>query len=414
MCVYDVAVVGGGPAGIMAAIRAGQLYQNVVLLERNDYIGKKILLTGQGRCNISNAATMATFVEQFGKQGSFLRTAFSSFFNQELIRFFEVKGLNLKVERQGRIFPVTNRAYSILRVLKVYLSESQIKVLYNTQLLGIKKKGSFFQLIVKGKLSLKAKKVILATGGASYKQTGSTGDGFHIARKMGHTVVPLKPALVPLKVKESWIKDLKGLALKNIRITFFYGKRKIVSEVGELMFTHFGVSGPLVLDLSGKIISIMESHKDVKLSVDLKPGLKIQKVEDKLLNLVKVKGNMQLKNIIKTLLPQRLIPVIIRLAGLAPAKVASQISRQERQAITALLKNFSLSIVGSLPIEEAMITNGGVATREINPRSMESKIVPGLYFAGEIIDGYASSGGYNLQQAFSTGYLAGTSVSKPR
>ena len=412
MHVYDIVVVGAGPAGIMSAIRAGQLQKNVALLERNDYIGKKILLTGQSRCNITNTATMAAFIEQFGKQGPFLRTAFSSFFNQALIRFFESKGLKLKVERQGRIFPVTNKAYSILKVLEAYLLENRIKIFYNTQLLGIKKKDSFFQLIVKGKLSLKTKKVVLATGGASYKQTGSTGEGFNIARKMGHTIVALKPALVPLKVKELWVNELKGLALKNIRITFLFVKKKIVSGVGELMFTHFGVSGPLVLDLSGKIISVMGNHKEINLLIDLKPGLKVKKLEDKLLNLFKVKGNTRLKNIMKTLLPQRLIPVVIRLAGLEPAKAASQIARQERQTIIGLLKALPLTISGSLPIEEAMITNGGILTKEINPRTMESKIVPGLYFAGEIIDGYASSGGYNLQQAFSTGYLAGTSANK--
>jgi len=407
MYIYDIAVVGAGPAGTMAAIRAGQLKKNVVLIERNDSIGKKILLSGRGRCNISNTAPVDKFIEKFGKQGAFLRPAFFTFFNQDLIDFFESKGLELKAERQGRIFPVTDSAHSVVEVLKEYLLENRVQILYNMRLRDIKRENGFFQLYIEADGRVAARKVILTTGGASYKMTGSTGDGFRIARRLGHTVVPLKPGLIPLRTRESWIKKLQGLTLKNIRITFVYGKKKIVSDVGEFLFTHFGVSGPLVLDLSNKIISILEEYKEVHLFIDLKPGLNPEQLEKRLLDEFNAKGNTELKNIMKSLLPHSLIPVFIHLSGIQPEKKANQITQKERRLIMDLLKAFPLTIIGSLPIEEAMITDGGISIKEIDPRTMESKVIPGLYFAGEIIDGCASSGGYNLQKAFSTGYLAG-------
>jgi len=407
MHLYDIAVVGGGPAGTMAAIRAGQLKKNVVLIERNDSIGEKILLTGKGRGNITNIAPLDTFIKKFGRQGAFLKSAFFAFFNEDLIDFFKSKGLKLKIERQGRVFPVTDSARSIVEVLKRHLVENKVELLYNMRLLDIKRKDGLFQLHLEGKNRIEAKKVILTTGGASFKITGSTGDGFHIARRLGHTVAPLKPALVPLRTKELWVKELQGLTLKNIRITFEYGRKKIVSDIGELIFTHFGISGPLVLDLSGNVISILEEDKEVYLLIDLKPGLKPEQLENRLLNEFNAKGNTQLKNTMKSFLPHRLIPLFIRLIGLEPERRVNQITRQERRSIISLLKALPLTIIGSLPLEEAMVTNGGISTKEINPRTMESKIIPGLYFAGEIIDVCAPSGGYNLQQAFSTGYLAG-------
>ncbi len=407
MKIYDIAVVGAGPAGIMASIRAGQLKKSVVLIERNDSIGKKILITGKSRCNVTNIAPISKFIEKFGKQGNFFRSAFSTFFNQDLINFFKSKGLELKIERQGRVFPVTDNAYSIVKVLREYLSDNNVTIIYKLRLTDIIKKDGIFQLDFENKYSLKAKKVVLATGGVSYKATGSSGDGFRLAKKLGHTIIPLKPGLVPLKTKELWVKKLQGLTLKNICLTFEYGKKKIVSDIGELLFTHFGVSGPLILDLSNKIVCLLGEYQEVRLFIDLKPGLKPEQIENRLLNEFKAKGHTELKNVMKGLLPQKLIPVFINLLGLDPEKKANQIAQQERRLIMHLLKALSLTIIGSLPLEEAMITDGGISTKEINPRTMESKIIPGLYFAGEIIDGCASSGGYNLQQAFSTGYLAG-------
>lgn len=407
MDIYDVVVVGAGPAGIMAAVRAGQLKKRVVLIERNNAIGRKILITGKGRCNITNTADADAFMEKFGKQGAFLRSAFGAFFNQDLMDFFESKGLSLKAERQGRVFPVTDKAESVVEVLKKCFSENNVRILYNTRVLDIKKKEGFLRLSFENGGLLDGKKVILAAGGASYKATGSSGEGFDMARKLGHTITPLLPALVPLKTAEPWVKRVQGLALKNISLTFVYDKKKISSEIGELMFTHFGVSGPLVLDLSGEVVSLLKEYKKMSLFIDLKPALTFEQVDKRLLREFEGNPNLHLKNLLKELLPHNLIPVFMELLGMNPLKTVNQITKTERQAAAKLLKALPLTVTGSLNIEEAMVTAGGISTKEINPKTLESKIVPALYFAGEIIEGYAPSGGYNLQQAFSTGYLAG-------
>lgn len=396
----------------MAAIRAGDFKKNIILIEKNASIGRKILLTGKTRCNITNAADMDTFIEAFGREGRFLRSAFYAFFNRDLIDFFKTKGLMMKTERQGRIFPVTDRATSVVEVLEKCLSDKKnIKLLYNSRLAEVKKENGYFGLHVARKDKIRAKKVIFAMGGASYKATGSSGEGFVFAKKLGHTIVPLKAALVPLKTKETWVKSLAGLSLRNIRIIFKYGNKKITSRVGEIVFTHFGISGPLILDLSGRIVSLLRECREIDLFIDLKPGLNAELLEKRLLREFAGGKGAQLKNAMKKLLPHKLIPVLLQIAGASPDKKVNQASRRERQQIAKLLKALPLTVTGALPIEEAMVTGGGVSTKEINPRTMESKVVPGLYFAGEIIDGAAPSGGYNLQQAFSTGYLAGESAS---
>ena len=406
--IYDVAVVGAGPAGAMAAIRAGALNKRVVLLERNDRMGKKILLTGRGRCNLTNTAGIGTFLDKFGKKSEFLRSALLAFTNEDLIEFFKSKGLELKTERQGRVFPATDSARSVVEVLERCLAENKVEVIYNARLTGIKRMTGVFRLELEdGKKEIEAKKMILATGGSSYKATGSAGDGFRLAESLGHSISPLLPALVPLKTKEAWTKDLQGLSLENVRVTFRYGKKKIVSGVGELVFTHFGVSGPLILDLSGKVTAALEEDKEVSLFIDMKPGLDPGQLENRLLNEFKDKKKGSLKNTMKNLLPQRLVDIFMNLTGLDPQKSVNQITLKERRAVMALLKALPLTVAGSLPIEEAMVTAGGVSKKEIDPRTMESRLVPGLYFSGEVIEGAASSGGYNLQQAFSTGYLAG-------
>jgi len=410
MNIYDIAVIGAGPAGIMAAIRAAILEKDVILIEGNNVIGKKILITGKGRCNITNTASLDSFIEKFGKEGPFLRSAFSTFFNEDLIDFFKSKGLALKSERQGRVFPATDKAASIVEVLNNCLKEDNLKVLYNRRIVSIRRSGDCFELDAANKDSISARKVILATGGASYRATGSTGEGFKIVRRLGHHIQPLVPALVPLKTKEAWVKELQGLSLKNVRITFVSDKKRIVSDIGEFIFTHFGVSGPLVLDLSGRISQLLKEGRKIDLFIDLKPGLEAERLQDRLLRGFKSKGKTYFKNFLKELLPQRLIPIIMRLSGIDPSKLANQITRGERNAIASLLKALPLNITDTLSIQSAMVTDGGVSTKEIDPRTMESRLMPGLYFAGEIIDGCASSGGYNLQQAFSTGYLAGESA----
>lgn len=415
--IYDIAVVGGGAAGSIAAIRAGRLNKTVALIEKNTYIGAKILLTGAGRCNITNIAPIDTFIEKFGKQGNFLRSAFYNFSNQALMDFFESMDLNLKNERQGRVFPSTDRAGSVTETLQKALGAAKVDILYKTTLLDIKKKADIFELTLSGDKKIMSKRIILATGGLSYPETGSSGDGLRIAKHMGHTIIPLKAALVPLKTKEHWVKDLQGVSLENIRVTFSAGgpsgaSKKIVSSIGELMFTHFGVSGPLILDLSGEVVGLLSEHKEVKLLIDLKPGLDTAKLQARLLRDFGAQGGAQLLTVMEGLLPKRMAPVLMRLGGLKPAQKASQVTQKERHTITQLLKSLPLTVQGPLSIKNAMITNGGISTREINPRTMESRIVPGLYFAGELIDGAAPSGGYNLQQAFSTGFMAGEEAAR--
>lgn len=405
--IHEIAVIGGGPAGTMAAIRAAQFKKDAILIERNKSIGSKLLLTGKGRCNITNIAPIEEFMERFGRQGQFLRSAFSVFSNLDLMDFFKANGLELKAERQGRVFPVTDSAHSVVQVLKKRLTDEKAKVFYNSRVVRIKKSEGFFILELEAGGEIRSKKVILTTGGASYKKTGSSGDGFRIAKALGHTYTPLRPGLVPLKAKEQWVKNLQGLTLKNIRIIFECGKKRVTSDMGELLFTHFGVSGPLVLDLSSQVLNYLSQAKEVDLFIDLKAGLTVEQLEKRLLREIELHGSKNIKNTPKELLPSALVPVFINLLNLNSDKKINQLTQIERRSIIGLLKALKLTISGSLPLEEAMVTCGGIPTKEINPRTMESRIVSGLYFAGEIIDVTASSGGFNLQQAFSTGYLAG-------
>lgn len=404
---YDIAIIGGGPAGMMAAIRAAELGKKVVLLEKNDTLGKKLLITGKGRCNITNSCDPEGFVRKFGESGQFLRNAFYAFSSEDLVDLFAKAGIEMKTERQGRVFPATDRSTSVVEALKKLLDSKGVTILYGSAAGSIKKADGGFLIITTGKENIVSGKIVIATGGASYKATGSTGDGFKIALELGHDIKPLRAELVPLVTEEEWVKDLQGLGLENIKIIFICGKKKIESPVGELMFTHFGVSGPLVLDLSGEVTALLENGKEVALRIDLKPGLREEQLESKLIHKFTSKGHSMMKNIMKDILPNRLIPVFLKIAGIPEARMSNQVTRDERKVIIRLLKGLPLKIKRSLAIEEAMVTGGGVSIKDIDPRTMESKKVRGLYFAGEIVEGAAPSGGYNLQQAFSTGYLAG-------
>jgi len=407
---YDIAVVGAGAAGCMAAIRAGQLNKRVILLEKNEIIGKKILMTGRGRCNLTNSGKLDTFIEKFGRPGQFLRNAFYAFSNEDVMDFFKSNGLELKSERQGRVFPATDSARSVTQVLEKCLEENKVDVRYKIRIRELRRDGEKFTLdIPTGPVA--AKKVILATGGASYKDTGSTGDGFQIAQTLGHAILPLEPGLVPLKTKETWVKEVQGLTLKNIRLIFAAGGKKITSDIGELLFTHFGLSGPLILDLSADIVRLLSKEKNMSLLIDLKPGIDSGEMEDKLLREVKEHGGREIKTMIASTLPLKLAPLILRLVEIDPHKKVHQMNKDDRRKLAKILKELPLTITGPLALEEAMVTCGGVSIKEINPRTMESRIIPGLYFAGEVIEGGAPSGGYNLQQAFSTGYLAGEGAS---
>jgi predicted Rossmann fold flavoprotein len=405
-----IIVVGGGPAGMMAAIRAAGLKQDITLIEKNPHLGKKLLLSGKGRCNLTNLCDLDSFIKRFSKNGQFLRDAFKKLFNQDLINFFEKRGLKLKAERQLRVFPVTDKSDSVLEVLKKELQNNRVKILYGVSMKDILLQGNKVKgIMLNNAKFLPADKVILATGGASYGFTGSTGEGIEIAARLGHAVSPLRPGLVPLETRQKYPKGLEGLTLKNIRLRFTDGKRQIISEVGELLFTGCGISGPLVLTLSGKVVDWLKENQHVYVEIDLKPALSKEQLNARLLREFNLNPRKRLKNTLKNLLPQRLVDCFIGIAGVNPAKLASQVTAGERQGLISLCKCLHLDITRPRPIEEAMVTRGGVSLKDINPRTMESRHIKGLYFAGEMIDVDADTGGFNLQAAFSTGYLAAES-----
>jgi hypothetical protein len=395
---------------MMAAIRAGQLQQDVTLIEKNPILGRKLLLSGKGRCNLTNACALEPFLARFSQSGQFLRDAFKKLFNHDLMRFFQERGLKLKIERQLRVFPVSNMAGSILAVLKKELAKNKVKIICKAALKDIfiqdnKVKG----LLLGGGKVIAAERIILATGGVSYGFTGSTGEGLAIARKLGHSLAQFRPGLVPLETRQRY--PLEGLVLKNIRLRFSDGEKEIISEIGELLFTAFGISGPLVLSLSKGVVDWLAENKSVFVDIDLKPGLSKEQLDNRLLREFKMNPGKNIKNILKDLLPQRLVGIFLETAKISPDKKANQINKKERQDLISLLKGLRLNIIRPRPIEEAMITRGGISLKEINPRTMESRLVKGLYFAGEMIDVDADTGGFNLQAAFSTGYLAGESAS---
>lgn len=414
-------MVGGGPAGMMAAIRAAELNQDVTLIEKNPALARKLLLSGKGRCNLTNFCHLDEFLKRFSDQGEFLRDAFKKFFNQELMNFFEGRGLKLKVERQGRVFPCTDSSASALEILKKELVKNKVKIIYQAKMKDILiRDKSVSAIVLTDDKVIPADRVILATGGVSYAFTGSTGEGIDLAKRLGHRVIPLKPGLVALRTKPGLPCLLEGLTLKNIRLTFvasFAGKepgnhrKKIISGIGELLFTGFGISGPLVLSSSAKIIDWLNENRKVFVSIDLKPALSREQLDARCLREFSAHPKKTIRKVMWELLPRRLGDGFLQTAKIALDKPVSQITRQARAGIVSLLKDFRLDIAGSLPIEEAMITRGGVSRKDINPRTMESRLVSGLYFAGEMIDIDADTGGFNLQAAFSTGYLAGESAS---
>ena len=396
---------------MMAAIRAAELGQDVTLVEKNPALGKKLLLSGKGRCNLTNACDLDSFLERFFNNGQFLRDTFKKFFNTDLMRFFQERGLELKVERQLRVFPKSGRSDSIAEVLKKELELRNVKISYKTTIKDIIVRDKKIEgVLLTDRRILPADRIILATGGASYRFTGSTGEGLELAKKLGHSIVKLRPGLVPLETKEDHPRVLEGLTLKNIRLMFGDGKSQILSEVGELLFTARGVSGPLVLSLSGRIVDWLSEGKEVALGIDLKPGLSKEQLDARLLREFKLAPKKNIENLAKGLLPNRMVELFLKTAKVPLNKKANQITQKERESMVNLLKNFKLHIGKAMPLEEAMVTRGGISLKEIDPRTMESRLIEGLYFAGEILDIAADTGGFNLQAAFSTGYLAGESA----
>ncbi len=422
---------------MMAAITASKQGHQVTLIEKMPSLGRKLLITGKGRCNITSSLDMSKFIENTPTNGKFLYSCFQNFTNQDIIKFLKEEGLEVKEERGNRIFPVTDKSLDVLKCFTKKLKEQNIKVEYNTkvtELIVSETESEIANTKKEQKLKIdgvktsngvsekieKADKVILATGGKSYPLTGSTGDGYILAKKVGHTVTELRPSLIPLETYDVEIcRKLQGLTLKNVAITItdIEKNKKIYEDFGEMIFTHFGVSGPIILSSSAHLTRYKNNlekmkNKKIVLKIDLKPALSEEKLEERVLRDFNELKNKQFKNSLDKLLPQKLIPVIIEKSSIPENKKINEITKEERKKLVYLLKNYEIEIKGFRPIEEAIITSGGVSTKEINPKTMESKIVKGLYFAGEIIDVDSYTGGFNLQIAYSTGYTAGLEVNK--
>ena len=412
-----VLIIGGGPAGMLAGIKAKEEENDVVILEKNNTLGKKLLITGKGRCNITNGINISEFISNTPGNGRFLYSAFKNFTNQDIIKLLEEEGLKVKEERGNRIFPVTDNARDVLNALQNRIRKMNLQIRFNCNVNRIIcKENKAIGVIYNENEKIYADKIILATGGMSYPTTGSTGDGYKIAKEQGHTVTKIKPSLVPLEIyQKSICKQMQGLSLRNVGIKIIdkSNSKTIYEDFGEMLFTPYGVTGPIIISSSAHLIrykSIDELTKDrrIKLYIDLKPALTEEKLNDRVLRDFEELKNKQFKNSLDKLLPQKMIPIIIELSGINPNKKVNEITKEERMKLIILLKKFELDISGFRPIEEAIITAGGISIKEINPSTMESKLIENLYFAGEIIDVDAYTGGFNLQIAYSTGYTAGT------
>mgnify|MGYP000886522476 CR=1 FL=1 len=405
-------VVGGGASGMMAAIAAGRNGHKVTLFEKNEKLGKKLYITGKGRCNLTNNCDRDTFFNNVISNPKFLYKAFNTFSTTDVIDFFEQLGLKTKTERGSRVFPISDKSSDIISALRDELIRLGVDIRYNSEVSHILcESGAFRGIRLKDNDDeLLADAVIIGTGGLSYPLTGSTGDGYKFAKKYGHSVTDLSPSLVALYVSESYVKELMGLSLKNISITINCGKKKVYDDFGELLFTHFGVSGPVILSASRFIIPHISSKEDIILSIDLKPALLNEQLDQRVLRDFDEFKNKQFKNSLGHLLPNKLIDVIIRLSCIDPEKQVNSITKEERLRLVNIIKNFTLHITRLASYNQAVITKGGINIKEINPQTMESKLIKNMYFVGEVLDLDALTGGFNLQIAWSTGYLAGYSV----
>lgn len=404
-----VLVVGGGPAGMMAAIQAAKQGNTVTLLEQNEKLGKKLFITGKGRCNVTNDCDVTELFDSVVSNKKFLYSAFYSFSNQDVKDFFEEQGLRLKVERGRRVFPASDKSSDVIKALGNALKKLEVKIRLRTRVDQVLTEND---IVCGVRLSdgecLNADKVILATGGVSYKSTGSDGSGLFMAEKLGHQVTKLRPGLVGMCTKEAWVRDMQGLTLKNVAVSIGkkQGKKPLYEDFGELLFTHYGVSGPMILSASSRLGDELEKE-DLYIKIDLKPALSKEQLDSRILRDFEERKNADLSNAMVHLLPKSMIPVMLHVCGLDPAKKVNEVTRGEREQLVKGMKEFPLTINGLRDIQEAIITRGGVTVKEVDPSTMESKIVKNLYLAGEMLDLDALTGGYNLQIAWSTGYLAG-------
>lgn len=402
---YDGIVIGGGPAGMFAAITAAERGQRVLLLEKNDRLGKKLLITGKGRCNVTNDCTAQEILQNVPRNGRFLFSALNAFPPDKIKAFLEDNGCPVKTERGNRVFPVSDRSQSVLEALQKAMRRNHVDVL-TARVKGILTDNGQVSGVRTEKDTLSCKWVILATGGLSYPSTGSTGDGYVMAKALGHTVTACEGSLVPLETEGPDCPEMQGLSLRNCGVKLLDGKNKVLyRDFGELLFTHFGVSGPTVLSASTHL-----KGDGCRLVIDLKPALDEGKLNDRILRDLEMYKNRSMENALTDLLPRSMIPVVLRRLGVDPQLQANSFNKQQRRALVELLKAFSVTIVGKRPVAEAIITSGGIKVSEIDPKTMQSKLIPGLYFAGEIIDCDAYTGGFNLQIAWATAYAAGLSV----
>jgi hypothetical protein len=422
---HRVIVIGGGPAGLMAAGQAAEAGAEVLLLEKMMHPGRKLRITGKGRCNLTNVIPLEEFLQHFGTNGRFLRYAFSRFFNDDLLAFFDDLGVETVMERGGRVFPIRNDAQEVVEALTNWILKLSVSLITQSKVERLMvEQGQVRGVLLAPSSSYSkrspndqtasrtylADRVIIATGGASYPGTGSTGDGYRMAKEVGHTIIPIRPALVPLETSGDTAARLQGLSLKNVRVRILVDGKKSAEAFGEMLFTHFGLSGPIILTLSKVVVDALRDRKEVLVSIDLKPAMENTILDARLQRDFNAQGKKQYRTILKGLLPQKLIPVCVELTGIPAEKLAHQITSLERKGLLSWLKDFRFEISAHRSFSQAIVTAGGVHTREVDPRSMESRKVAGLYFAGEVLDIDADTGGYNLQAAFSTGWLAGRSA----
>ncbi|RGI83443.1 NAD(P)/FAD-dependent oxidoreductase [Dorea formicigenerans] len=410
-----VIVVGGGAAGMFAAIAAAKNGHQVTLYEKNEKLGKKIFITGKGRCNITNAADMEELFDAVVTNSKFLYSSFYGYTNQNVIDFFEDAGVPVKIERGNRVFPISDHSSDVIRALEREMKKVGVKVCLNTEVKSVEaEKDKFNKVVLKDTTTQTADACIVATGGLSYRSTGSTGDGFRFAENVGHKVTQCFPSLVPMETKEPWICELQGLSLRNVEAKILDGKKELYKDFGEMLFTHFGVSGPLIISASSyvgkKFMDKNGQKKELTLEIDLKPALTEEQLDQRVLRDFEENHNRQFKNAITKLFPTKLIPVMLELGGIDPEKKVNSIEKEERKQFVHLIKHFRMTLTGLRDYPEAIITKGGVNVKEIDPGTMESKLVKGLYFAGEVLDLDALTGGFNLQIAWSTGYAAGNAI----